>query len=124
MSLLDLSSFNTVFLYFMDNMFEGYIYLEYINMKNFRLTNLHCYNNMFKGIPDNVVVYINPNNDKIISKLLNTQYYKTYYSNDRIIILKKIIDGTTNCINDCSYDQPHQYEYNGKFYENCPKGVM
>ena len=40
----------------MQEMFYNCINLEYINMKNFKETNLlYEYNNMFKNVPDNIV---------------------------------------------------------------------
>ena len=125
LSSLDLSTFNTARVYWMDNMFEGCLYLEYINMKNFQQTVLYSYNDIFKGIPDNVVMYINSqNNAKIISKLLNSQCYTIYYSNNFEINPKKIIDGTSTCIADCNSHETYTQEYNGKCYENCPNGII
>ena len=59
---LNLSNFDTSKVSLMPEMFYNCINLEYINMKNFKETSLISYNNMFKNVPDNIVVCINKNN--------------------------------------------------------------
>ena len=37
---------------------------------------------------------------------------------------KKIINNTNECIDSCENSTQYIYEYNGKFYENCPNGYL
>ena len=108
---LDLSNFQTSKVNAMENMFYGCSKLEYINMKNFDEGVLNSYNDMFVNVPINVVICINPNNNKILSQF----------------------QGQDNYINDCSLMEPFQgcdinsvnkYEYNNKCYSSCPYGYL
>ena len=124
LSSLDLSSFYTPLVIYMENMFGGCIYLEYINMKNFGENRLRTYNNMFYGVPENVVICINNNNNKIISQLPNPLCYNIYYSDTSASNQKKIIYNTNTCVDDCNNHATNNYEYNGKCYQTCQKGLV
>ena len=74
---LDLSSFNTSKVYYITEMFSDCINLEYINLINFNERLLDAsdgwYKNMFKNVPDNIVVCMNEENikDKILPQIRN-----------------------------------------------------
>ena len=65
---LDLSNFDTSKVTWMYEMFDGCINLEYINLKNFTEIslndNVNNYSNIFRNIPENVVICIDENNTK------------------------------------------------------------
>ena len=65
---LDLSNFDTSKVTWMYEMFDGCINLEYINLKNFTEKslngNVNNFSNIFRNIPENVVICIDENNTK------------------------------------------------------------
>lgn len=67
---LDLSGFDTSLVTWIDHLFNGCINLEYINLKNFKeyqkYKDSDYYEKMFYGVPDNVVICINENNNQNI----------------------------------------------------------
>ena len=113
---IDLSSFNTSKLTRMLSMFEGCESLEFINLKNFDDSNILLNKNninIFKNVPDNIVIYINENNSNIISQIKNKTCYSLISSDDWISDRKTIIDGANLC-NDTCYNND-----NISCYENC-----
>ena len=69
---LNLSNFDTLKLQWMYSMFEDCTNLEYINMINFKDSNLltGCFSNVFKNVPVNIVICINRDNiQKIYSQI-------------------------------------------------------
>ena len=108
-------------------MFEGCANLEYINLKNFNETSLveGIYNDMFGGVPDNVVICINESNNqnKILPQIKNKTCYTIDCSNDWKSKQKKIINNTDECIDNCDNSTIYKYEYNGKCYDNCSNAL-
>ena len=81
LSSLDLSSFNSPRITEVEHMFNGCIYLEYINLKNIdgtRLFNgIDHYTKFLEGVPDNVVIYDNNQLGDIIYRQINTKKCKS-----------------------------------------------
>ena len=117
---LNLSNFDTSKVQSMSWMFSGCNNLEYINLKNFNEKQLTSNNDMFVNVPSNVVVYMNENNAKILSKLPNKNCRTIDCSDDWKLKQKKIIDNN-NCIDNCN--TINNYEDNGKCVDNCPYGA-
>ncbi len=67
---LDLFNFDTSQVTFMYRMFYQCINLEYINIYKFTEINLNTCNDIFVGVPENIVICIDENNikDKIYHK--------------------------------------------------------
>ena len=127
---LDLSNFNTEKVTHIQNMFYGCINLEYINLKNFNEKNIDenitYYKNMFYNIPINAIICINENStkSKIFPQIKNKNCIVIDCTDDWKSKQKKIIINTNECIESCDNSFQNQYEYNGKCYENCQKGVL
>ena len=129
LSSLDLSSFNSPRITEVENMFNGCIYLEYINLKNIdgtRLFNgIDHYTKFLEGVPDNVVIYDNNQLGDIIYRQINTKKCKSLIRNNNWKqYQKKIIYNTGDCTNSCKNEVKYKYEYNGKCYESCSKGYI
>ena len=125
LSQLDLSNFNTSKVISMKYMFSGCTNLEYLNIKNFSENESLYVKNIFDGIPDNIVICLNENSDKILSELQKSiNCYTIYCLNDWRIYQKKLINVTNICLD--TYDNPvlYKYEYKGKYYENCTNGNL
>ena len=66
------------------------------------------------------------------NSIYNTLYYYNIKdncftvdcSNDWKIRQMKLIKNNNKCIESCNNSQQYQYEYNGKCYDNCPKGFL
>ena len=144
---LDLSNFNVSSLTAYDSMFYDCNNLEYINLYNF--TEIKLRPNIFVDSPNNLIICINNiTNITFYSSLNDTYYYtyknayynayynKSYYNtlNDNCFTVdcsddwktrqKKLIKNNNKCIESCNNSQQYQYEYNGKCYGNCPKGLL
>ena len=132
---LNLSNFITEKTSTMNEMFEGCINLEYINLKNFNGTKLKDFSNdydsnenyysMFLDVPENVVICIDKNLQRIIfSELSYITCYNIDCSDNWKLHQKKIVDGTAQCIDYCRNDTSYKFEYNGKCYQNCSNGIL
>ena len=86
------------------------------------LTNYNLYYNTFH------YSYYN----SFYNSIYNTLYYYNIKdncftvdcSNDWKIRQMKLIKNNNKCIESCNNSQQYQYEYNGKCYDNCPKGFL
>ena len=117
---LDLSNFNTSKAIKMYNMFDGCINLEYINLLNFSEENLNksfAYD-IFKNVPENIVICMNDNSNIILAEINKTNCYSIGCSNKWILEQNKIINETGECIHTCY----GKYEYNGKCLDYCKYG--
>ena len=123
---LNLSNFITSKVTWTEHMFDGCINLEYINMINFNENCLDSryYSNMFKNVPNNIVVCINKNNilTKIYSQINRIKCHIEDCSDNWKLKQKKLIVGSDKCINNCS--DRYLYEYNGKCVSQCPNGYF
>ena len=117
---LNLSNFDTSKVQWIKGMFENCKKLEYINMIKFDESSLEdgWYNDIFKNVPDNIVVCINKNKilNKIFPQIENITCHVEDCTNDWKLKQKKLIEGSNNCLDNCL---DKQYEYNGKCYSNC-----
>ena len=119
---LDLSSFDTSLVSKMHYMFTNCTNLEFINLQNFddsKVTKDTYINNIFDGIPDNIIICIdNSKNSKILNQLSTKSCYNISCSTEWKSIQKKIIKDQGTCITQCT-----NYEY-GNFYctadKTCP----
>ena len=122
---LNLSNFDTPKIEWMMFMFNYCTNLEYINMLKLKegfYTGLVYYFNMFENVSNNIVVCINKNN--ILKQIYPQISDKTCHIEDCTDIWKlkqkKIIEGSDECIRNCSIR--NLYEYNGKCVSYCQKG--
>jgi len=120
---LDLSDCDTSNLIYMNQMFYGCKNLEYINMKNFNELKLFISStdnkNIFKEIPDNIVICINEDitKNKIFPQIKDKTCYRKDCSNDWKSVQQKIINSNGECIPSC--------KNSGKYiYINIIIGVM
>ena len=123
-SLLNLSNFNTSLVKDMQYMFYNCSNLEYINLINFSEKSLTAVAYMFDFVPDNIVVCINENSNKILSQIKNKNCYTIDCSDNWKIKQKKIVNKTGICIDNNNNDILYKYEYEGIYYENCLNGNL
>ena len=102
---LDLSNFDTSNVLRMHNLFVGCVNLEFINLKNFNENNLNTYD-IFKNVPNNIVVCINDNLNMIFSELNKTKCYSISCSDNWKLVQKTLDNETGICLNntDNKYD--------------------
>ena len=70
---LNLSNFDGSSVTWIESMFDGCKNLEYINLKNFHLNNNRNnlnYNNIFKGIPENIFICLDEENESNLASLI------------------------------------------------------
>ena len=117
---LNLSNFNTQNCTDISYMFFGCSALEYINLINFTENKLTACNDLFKNIPDNLVICINENNinNKILTELNKLNYYIIDCSNDWKSKKIKIVNKKGLCYDNNNIDILFKYEYNCKYYEH------
>jgi len=124
---LNLSNFDTSKVEDISQMFYGCTNLEYINMINFNENSLikdsAYYSNMFINVPNNIVVCVNQYNiPQIYSQIENKVCYSEDCSNDWKLKQNKFIEGSKECINNCS--DINKYEYNGQCVSECQNGYF
>ena len=142
---LDLSYFNVSSLTSMDSMFYECNNLEYINLYNFNEIQLNP--NIFEDSPINLIICINGitnitfNNENYTyyNKYNKTNFYAhnnvSYYNNiiyncftvDCSIDWKKKqmkLINNNKCIESCNDSEQYPFEYNGKCYDYCSKGLL
>ena len=87
-------------------MFYNSFNLEYINLYNFKENSLTQFNDMFEGVPINVVIYINENNiENLIQELSNLDCRVFDCSDNWKSNQLKIINNTKECIISCDQNQ-------------------
>ena len=123
LSSLNLSNFLTSKLSHLAGAFQNCINLEYINLKNFDDYHLNWKDNVFNGVPDNIVICIDKD-DNLLSKLNNDICYAIDCSDDWKLKQKKIINTNNGCVDNCDVFPNYKYEYNGKCLENCSNGFL
>ena len=98
--------------------------LEYINLNNSIENPTLNFNNIFYGVPENLV-YCSNNEDNIhniLSELKEACIINDCSNNWKIKRKKFIIDKNT-CVNDCKEDIDYFYEYNNNCFNECPEGT-
>ena len=100
---LDLSNFNTSQVNNTCYMFDGCSNLEYINLKKFSENKLNFYKDMFRNVPDNIVICIMESsaNNKILSQIKSKGCYAIDCTNNWKSNQKKIINNNNQCIQSC-----------------------
>ena len=127
---LNLSNFNTSKVIFINDIFSDSINLEYINLNNFdeiKISNSQSnYQNMFLNVPINIVICINENStkSKILPQIKNLTCYTIDCTTDWKSKQKKLIYNNNQCFESCNISSEYKYEYNGKCYDNCEKGLL
>ena len=82
---------------------------------------------MFDRVPENVVYCINSRiiGARIETKIKNKKCPVFDCSNNWKSKQKKLINNNNNeCVESCDNSTEYPYEYNGKCYENCTKGLL
>ena len=79
---------------------------------------------MFYLVPDNIVVCINENSNKILPQIKDKNCYTIDCSDNWKIKQKKIVNKTGICIDNNNNDILYKYEYEGIYYENCLNGNL
>ena len=113
---LDLSNLNVSNLKNISFSFHNCGSMKYINLKNFYKNELSASNDIFKGVPDNVVIcYYNNNSlsDRILDQIKKIKYFILDCSDNWKTKLNKIIHNTSNCISNYINYTNLSYEYNG-----------
>ena len=133
LSSLNLSTFDVSKITHYESIFYNLINLEYINLKNFKLIKTssirHDYSKLFQGVPNNLVVcmkedHYNAPNNYIVNGLNYISCLIIDCSNNWKLKQKKILIDTNSCIDKCYKDNNYKFEYNGRCYKNCPKGII
>ena len=121
---LNLSSFNTPNVKTFGLMFFNCISLKYINLKGFVETYLEGNEQMFDGLPDNLIICVNESNKMILSELYKKSCYTIDCSEKWQFEMKNIINTTGICYDINDNDIQYKYEYKGIYYENCINGTL
>ena len=122
---LDLSNFDTSKVKDMNYMFSECVSLQYINLKNFSESSLTSLTDIFKLVPDNVVLCLNENNTNILNQLKqNIKCYTINCSDDWKSNQKKIVNKTDICIDYNDNYIQYLYEFKGKYYDSCFNGTL
>ena len=123
-SSLDLSNFDTSMVLYMNSMFRNCPRLSYLNLKSFS-ENASIRNVlMFDLSPNNIVICLNDNSNKILSAVMKLNCYTLDCSDNWELKYKKIVNETNICLNNNDNDILYKYEYNGKYYEKCENGTL
>ena len=124
LSSLNLSNFNTSNVNDMNNMFSGCSSLEYINLNNFIEKDDLNFSNIFNNVPNNVVVCLNENSNKIKKELQAINCYTIDCSDNWKINQKKLVNKADICFDNSNISILYNYEYQGLYYENCINGNL
>ena len=92
LSSLNLSNFNISKVEYMDDIFYGCSQLVYLNIKNFIDHNSFYPYHIFEEVPDNIVVCLGENSNKILTLLNEKKNYKIDCSGDEIMSPKEEIE--------------------------------
>ena len=109
----------------MINLFYNCSSLEFINISNFIEGDELSNDNMFDGVPNNLVFCSNneENIPKILKELKNLSCPVNDCSDNWKINQKIIIDEKNICVDNCFEDTTYPYEYKKQCYNNCPEGT-
>ena len=109
---LDLSNFKIIQNTNVVELFCRCSNLRYINLNNIDESKLNSLNNMFKNVPDDVIICMKEinNQSKIYSQLNSNQ--------------KALINNVNKCSEDCDNNLLNPYEYNGECFADCVKGFL
>ena len=117
---LNLYNFNTERVTNMTSMFSGCKNLEYINLQNFKEnSSLSINSSIFNKVPDNIVVCLNQNSNKILKEIKKINCYNLDCSDNWKIEQKKRVNKSNVCFDIFNNGISFKYEYQGKYYESC-----
>ena len=120
---LILSNFNTSKVKSMENMFSG-CPLEYIHLKNFIENDSLDTLDIFKSVPENVVVCLNENSNKVKQSLMNKLCPSFDCLDDWKKNQKKKVTITNICYDIFNKSILYKCEYQGLYYENSINGKL
>ena len=122
---VDISNFKIINNSILSNMFYNCNNLKFINLNNFVENPTAELNNIFDGVPDNIVICSSneENIPNILDKLNDKICVINYCLNDWKTKLKKINEDKKECLDDCKEDNDYSYEYQNKCYNKCPEGT-
>ena len=122
LSSLNLSNFDTSKVIDMSYMFSGCLQLTYLNLKNFIENNSLSVGNDFYNVPENIVICLNENSNKILKEIKNIKCYNKDCSD--IYNQKKIVNKQNICWDDKDNNILYKYEFKGLYYEDCNGGNL
>jgi len=100
---LNLSHFDTSQVTWIESMFDGCINLEYINLKNVAEKQELNYTNIFRGIPENIVICLIEENTPILTSLIRNLTCPIIYCDDDWKQNQiKMINNTEKCSQSCN----------------------
>ena len=120
---LNLSNFDGSSVTWIESMFDGCKNLEYINLKNFHI-NSHIndinYDNIFRGIPENIFICLDEIREPILSLLIrNYKCFSIDPTDNPSLNKKEMINLTEKCKYSCNNTYEYIYENNNKCYNDC-----
>ena len=122
---IDLSSLSFSSITNLDNMFDSCNNLKYINLKNANKQTGFTINNIFNGIPINIVFCFEEQNVPLLYRTIKTKICAIHYCSDNWKEVQlKIIDGRNNCVNNCGNYTSTLYELDNKCYFTCPSSYI
>ena len=117
---LNLSNFDTSQVTWIESMFDGCTKLEYINLKKAIENKIINYNNIFRGIPENIVICLTEENTPILTSLIkNISCYSIICDTDWKQKQKKMINNTEKCTQSCKGITNYFYPKDEKCYNEC-----
>ena len=122
LSSLNLSNFDTSKVRDMSHMFYYCLKLEYINLNIFTEISLPTASstyNMFNKVPDNVVVCLNQNSNKIKKEIMNKNCYSIDCTDNWELNQKKLVNKDDLCYDYSNNGILYNYKYQGLYYESC-----
>ena len=97
LSSLNLSNFDSSTITGMSSMFSGCSKLTYLNFKNFVENNSLVVTDIFRGVPDNIVICLNERCKKILNEISKKKCYNIDCSSEMKI------NNNSNCYKKCNY---------------------
>ena len=117
---LNLSNFDTSQVTWIESMFDGCINLEYINLKNVAEKQELNYSNIFRGIPENIVICLTEENTPILTSLIRNLTCSIIYCDDDWKQKQiKMVNDTEKCIQSCNKFINYIYKNNDKCLNEC-----
>ena len=120
---LNLSNFDGSSVIWIESMFDGCQNLEYINLKNYHISdhiNNINYNNIFNGIPENIFICLNEENEPQLASLIKNKACASIDITDNPSFNKKeMINLTEKCKYSCNGIYEFIYENNNRCYKDC-----
>ena len=117
---LNLSNFDTSQVTLMESMFDGCIKLEYINLKNMSEKQELNYLNIFRGIPENIVICLTEENTPILTSLIRNLTCSIIYCDDDWKQKQlRMENNTEKCSQSCNKFINYLFRYDDKCLNDC-----